>query len=157
MVSNYMGKNGLLVQIVPNIKKKILQMHLRNNVLMTISQAFQPICDMLCLILVVTFHKGHWQTGGSTERDGDVLTAKSQKRDAFFNTLIPHMLIQALGEESWEIQSEKAWTPIYKGLQFCNHDGTSNVWTKLSWWQGSKQSERQANMKVGWIVCVIKK
>ena len=89
MVSNYMGKNGLLVQTVPNIKKKILQMHLRNNVLMTISQAFQPLCDMLCLILVVTFHKGHWQTGVS-ERDGDVLTAKSQKRDTFQYTYTTH-------------------------------------------------------------------
>ena len=47
MVSNYMGKNGLPVPTVPNIKKKKkLQMHLRNNVLMTISQAFQPLCDM---------------------------------------------------------------------------------------------------------------
>lgn len=63
------------------------------------------------------------------------------------------MLIQALGEESWEIQSEKAWTLIYTGLQFCDHDGTSNVWTKLSQWQGanildSRQKWKWAGLRV---------
>ena len=85
MIGDYVGRGqeGIHDPTISNVSKN-LGVHLRNCVLIIISQAIRPICDTLCLILaVVTFYKGHRQTREMTEGKGNVLTAKKQRQTIF--------------------------------------------------------------------------